>query len=448
MPAPARVAAFRALLAISSSGSDLGDALMRSRDPLNDPRDRALATDLVTGTLRWRGALDYQLQQRSSKALAKLDAAVRESLRLGAYQLLHLERVPHSAVVNDSVALVKASGVASASGFVNAILRRLARERDTLRWPARNGNLAYHLAVVHSHPEWLVARWLQRYGPETTESWLRFNNDPPSLTLATNRLRGSRESLAGRLRAEGIDTAPTQVAPHGLLVTRGRALAAPSFADGAFVVQDEASQLIPELVDAHSGQTVLDACAAPGGKTLAVAAQCAPDGRVVATDVRQRRVGLLRETLARCRVPHAHVVLISTHDALPFRRNVFARVLVDAPCSGLGTVRRDPDIRWKRRPDDFTGLAEAQVTLLDRIAPVVAPGGRLVYSTCSSEAEENEQVVAAFLGTHPDFALVPLAALDSQPARIVALSTAEGYLRTDPTHGLEAFFGAVLEKRR
>lgn len=456
MPAPARVAAFRALRALSVNRVDLGEALSRARDPLADTRDRALATDLVMGTLRWRGAIDFQIQQFSAKRLARLDAEVVDALRLGVYQILYLERMPVSAVVNDTVAMVKASRLRSASGFVNAVLRRVSRERETLTWPVRPSNtdsedgrraLVEYLAVTHSHPAWLVARWVERYGPTPAESWLSFNNRPAATTLAPNRLRGGRDDLAAQLLTEGVHTVPTIVAPHGLTVTSGKALASAAFRNGACIIQDEASQIIPELAGAVDGDDVLDACASPGGKTLALAAQSATSGHVVAADVRPRRVALLAATMRRCRVPSVHIVHIPVTGALPFRPASFDRVLVDAPCSGLGTLRRDPDIRWRREAADLPVLASAQRELLDRIAPVVAVGGRLVYSTCSSEPEENEEVVEAFRLNHPEFTVIPLWRLAHLDQRIRALATPGGYLRTTPVDGLEAFFGAVLERR-
>ncbi|HUE87183.1 MAG TPA: 16S rRNA (cytosine(967)-C(5))-methyltransferase RsmB [Vicinamibacterales bacterium] len=445
MPAPARDAAFRVLGAITTGRVDLGDALSRARDPLTDSRDRALATDLATGTLRWRSALDYQLQRLSAKPLQKLDQAVLDALRLGAYQILYLDRVPISAVVNDSVDLVKASGLGSAAGFANAVLRRLARERNTLTWPDRS-DLVAHLSVLQSHPAWLVRRWLDRHGEHATEQWLRFNNEPPAMTLASNRLLGTRDELIARLRSEGVEAVPTLRAPFGLTVTSGRPLASAAFRDGYCLVQDEASQIIPELLQAKPEQRVLDACASPGGKTLAAAAQCAPAGHVVATDVRRRRVQLLAATVTRCRATNVHVVQIGARSPLPFADEAFDRVLIDAPCSGLGTVRRDPDIRWRRDPSQFETLARTQADLLARVRSLVARGGRLVYSTCSSEPEENEDVVAAFLEMAPEFSVLSLASA-GLAASISAMQTDDGYLRTSPAFGLEAFFAAILQKQ-
>ena len=453
--APAREAAFQALRAIAAQELDLGEALSRSRDPLDDPRDRALATDLVTGTLRWRGAIDYQLARLSSKPLERLDAPVVDALRLGAYQLLHLHRVPVRAAVNDSVELVKRARLTSAAAFVNGVLRRLARERDALVWPQRPTSmttggdrleLSHHFAVVHSHPQWLVERWLERYGADVTETWLQFNNQPARITLAANRLRLDRDTLAARLRDDGFASHITPIAPAGLLFDDSRVLASAALRDGDAVVQDEASQIIPELVQAAPGARVFDACAAPGGKTLALAAQVGPAGLVVAADVRPRRVRLLASTIARTGASRVRVAHVPDRGALPFAETVFDRVLVDAPCSGLGTVRRDPDIRWRRMPDDLPRLAAAQLELLRRIAPHVGLGGRLIYSTCSSEPEENEDVVSSFLRSHPDFTLEPLRDVAGLPPAVTALATPAGHLRTTPAQGLEAFFGAVLRR--
>ncbi len=453
--APARGAAFQTLRAIASGRVDLGEALRQARDPLNDSRDRALATDLVTGTLRWRGALDYQLQRFSAKRLERLDPAVLDALRLGAYQLLHLSRVPVSAIVNDTVAIVKSNGFASAGGFVNAVLRRLSSERDALTWPERPPSsesdanrraLTDYYSIVYSHPAWLVERWGARYGFAETEKRLQFNNRPAPITLATNRLRGGRDALAARLHNEAVETVPTLVAPYGLRVLSGNVRTSTAIRDGACVVQGEASQIIPEIVQAAGGQRVLDLCASPGGKTLALAAQCHPTGVVLATDVRRRRVHLLANTLHRCHAASVRIVQVPDRGPLPFRDEAFDRVLVDAPCSGLGTIRRDPDIRWRCSPSDFVTLAQAQRELLLRVSSHVAPGGRLIYSTCSSEPEENEEVVAAFLADAPAFAVVPLEALVGLLSTIAAMATPEGYLRTTPLAGLEAFFGAVLQR--
>lgn len=422
MIAPARQAAFAALMAHEDRGTDLPAAIAAARAALTDPRDQGLLTELVAGTVRMRLALDYQLAQRSSRALAALDPPVRTALRLGAFQLLYMDRLPASAVVNDAVALTRRAGKTSAGAMVNAVLRAVARDRARLSWP--ESPAASALATRYSHPEWLVERWLARYGVDGATAWLAFNNRPPRLCLAVNRLKGTREALAARLEAEGVTTEPTTTAPHGLHVTGGAALASASFREGWFAVQDEASQLIAELGTVTAGQRVLDLCASPGGKTMTLAARAA-GGVLVACDVRPRRVRLLRQTLGRLGIA-ANIVQVAGSGDLPFAAGAFDHVLVDAPCSGLGTVRRDPDIRWSRTPDDLTRFSAAQLVLLQRAARLVAAGGTLVYATCSSEPEENEMVVAAFLAHQPGF-------------------NAQHLHRTTPVEtGLEAFFGAVL----
>lgn len=452
--APARTAALSILRAVSDARGDLGDAIARAKASLTDDRDRALATEIALGTLRHRAALDYQLERRLSRPLSRLDPEVADILRLGAFQLLHLTRVPHAAIVNDAVAQTRHVRKTSASGLVNAVLRRLARERDALTWPARpqtieggdeQARFVEHLAITGSHPAWLVERWLARYGPDAAEAWVRFDNTPPALTLAVNAARISRDDLRARLAQNGVTTRDTRYSPIGLVVEEGQALDTEAFQEGLFVVQDEASQLVALLADVPAGARVLDACAAPGGKTLVLAAQAGPSGLVIACDVRERRVRLLSRTLRRAQTMNARPVHVSTSGDWPFVPGQFDRVFVDAPCSGLGTVRRDPDIRWRRSPADLPQLARVQVDLLTSLAPLVAPGGRLIYTTCSSEPEEDEAVVAQFLGRHPGFAVQRIEEIEALPADVRAMATPEGYLRTLPHRdGLEAFFGAVL----
>jgi 16S rRNA (cytosine967-C5)-methyltransferase len=427
MIAPARRAAVDALALIDAGELELGAAVARIRPTLEDERDRALLLELVAGTLRMRNAIDYQLAKRVNRPLEKLDAAVLRILRVSGFQLLFQSRLPAAAVINDAVHLTRRAGKSSAAGLTNAVLRALSRNRHRLEWPAGDQPIE-HLSVVHSHPRWLVERWLARYGAAETESWLAFNNQPPPMCLAVNRTITNRDALARELADAGVVTRPTARAANGLEVVDGRALTTSAFNEGRFVVQDEASQLIGELADVSAGDRVLDLCASPGGKTLALAAAVGESGTVVAMDVRANRVRLLLRTMERCRVTNVAVVHGPADEPLPFRSEEFALVLVDAPCSGLGTVRRDPDIRWRRSPDDLPRFAASQRKLLSRAADLVKPGGRLVYSTCSSEPEENEEVVASFLRDRQDYAQ-------------------ERTHQTLPFRDqLEAFYGAVLRR--
>jgi 16S rRNA (cytosine967-C5)-methyltransferase len=448
MTAPARTAAFHALVAIAADRADLPAALAASRASLADDRDRALTATIVTGSLRWQRTLDHLVEHFAKRPLTKIDPQVLAILRLSLFQLLNLDRVPAAAVVDDAVSLTRAARKSSASGFVNAVLRSTLRQRHRLPLPARPSDprdrdaaLAY-LGITYSHPEWLVARWLDRCAFDDVETWVRFNNDAAPLTLRANTLRITRDQLQKVLSGYDIDTTPTRYAPDGLIVTTGNPLRTSE--DEFFFVQDEASQLVPRIVDAQPRERVHDLCASPGGKTVAMAASMDDSGTLIACDVRGGRVNLLRDTVRRSRAHHIHIVHVPSTGPLPFADS-FDRVLVDAPCSGLGTIRRDPDIRWRRAPSDLTQLAGHQLDLLMRAAQTVRPGGRLVYATCSSEPEENEHVVEAFLERAP-FERVDLRV--AGPADMQPLIDERGALRTLPfSHGLEAFFATAMIRR-
>jgi 16S rRNA (cytosine967-C5)-methyltransferase len=450
MTAPARTAAYHALRAVTSARADLPTSLHVSRRQLSDERDRALAAEIVTGTLRWQRSLDYLIEHVAKRRLAKLDVEVVAILRISLYQILHLDRVPSSAVVDDAVDLTRAARKPSASGFVNAVLRSTLRQRHKLPLPHRpedagdRAAAVAYLGITHSHPDWLVERWLDRQGFDGAERWVRFNNATPPLMLRVNRLRVTREQAVAALAADGVETQPARFAPDGLVVASGNPVRRP--ADGAVIVQDEASQLIPLVVDAQPGERVLDLCASPGGKTTAMAAEVGSGGAIVAGDVRPRRLALLQETIRTTGAANVAVVRVPASGPLPFAPR-FDRVLVDAPCSGLGTVRRDPDIKWRRQPGDLAGLARDQVALLTRAADVVRRGGRLIYATCSSEPEENDAVVDAFLASRPEFDVVDLRS-DANTA-VAPFIDARGVFRTSPAdHGLEAFFAAALTRAR
>jgi 16S rRNA (cytosine967-C5)-methyltransferase len=448
MTAPARTAAFHALTAIAADRADLPAALATSRASLADERDRALTATIVTGTLRWQRALDHLVEHFAKRPLTKIDPQVLAILRLSLFQLLHLDRVPAAAVVDDAVSLTRAARTSSASGFVNAVLRSTLRQRHRLPLPVRPSDprdrdaaLAY-LGITFSHPEWLVARWLARYTFEQVEAWVRFNNDTAPLTIRANTLRIARDQLRKVLAGHDIETTPTTYAPDGLIVTTGNPLRTSE--DEFFFVQDEASQLVPRVVNAQPHERILDLCASPGGKTVAMAANMNDSGTLIASDVRSGRISLLRDTVRRSCAHHIHIVRVPATGPLPFAET-FDRVLVDAPCSGLGTIRRDPDIRWRRTPGDLPRLAAHQVDLLMRAAATVRPSGRLVYATCSSEPEENERVVDAFLERAP-FDRLDLRV--AGPADLHPLIDERGTLRTLPfAHGLEAFFATALVRR-
>jgi 16S rRNA (cytosine967-C5)-methyltransferase len=448
--APARLAAYEILMAVDGGRADLPTATAAARPKLRDERDRALTAQIAAGVQRWRGAIDHIVVEIAKRPIERLDTEIVVILRSSAYQLLHLTRVPASAVVDDAVDLARKAGKTSAAGFVNAVLRSLSRQRKRLSLPARpvdagdrEAALDY-LSITLSHPRWLAARWLDRFGLDAAEAWMRFDNAAAPVTLRTNRLRTSAAELIARLDREGVRVHPGAYASDALVVDEGAPLRGSTAEEGLFVVQDEASQLVALLANPQPGARVLDACAAPGGKTTAFAAAVGAAGRIVACDVRDRRIALLRRTVGSSGADNVRIVQASALAPPPFREP-FDLVVVDAPCSGLGTLRRDPDIRWRRQPTDLPILAAAELAMLRQAAGAVAAGGRLVYATCSSEPEENDAVVDAFLATTPGFA--PLDARVASPQIPAAVVDDRGRLRTEPhRHGLEAFFGAVFER--
>lgn len=444
----ARVAAARALLDVDARRLTLGAAIERARRGVDDPRDRALITEVATGVCRWRNELDAWIQHASHRAPDDIDAPARAMLRIGAYQIAHLTRVPPHAIVNESVEGVRALGAPRAAGFVNAVLRRLTQSQITRALPKPPGptaTIAAHvryLSIAHSHPAWLVERWVARYGVDATVAWCAFNNAPPDVTL---RPIDDAPELIERLQAGGVTAEPAPWVTGAIRVPSGELGHAGADLAGRFAIQDEASQIIAHVVDAHAGDRVLDLCAAPGGKTVILDRAAGDAGLVVAGDVRPKRVQLLRATLGAVHA-HARVLALDATRPLPFGAS-FDRVLLDAPCSGLGTLRRDPDLKWARTAEDLAPLAGVQRRMIAQAADAVRPGGRLVYSTCSPEPEENDAVVADFLKSRPDFHLEPALPGPRVPNGSRLLDEL-GYLRTLPFRdGLDGYFAAVLVRR-
>lgn len=406
----ARLAAARVLVAVERGKTTLADEIERDRRDLPDARDRGLFLEITTGALRWQSELDAWLARFSRSPLTKLAPEVRAVLRLAAYQLLHLDRVPAHAVVHESVEATKDAGLGKAAGFVNAVLRSLLRSRSAADRTGRGGVLPArpmnpadrnaaldYLSVTLSHPRWLVERWLDRHGFDATEAWCRFNNSAPWIGVRARG--GSRDDLIQTLRAAGIEAEPSTLATTAIRLPPGTLGKLPDDLRDQLVVQDEGSQFVAASTGTAPGERVLDTCASPGGKTRWLRDAVGPAGLVVAADFRPKRVRVLAQQVA------GPIVRLDASMPLPFAA-VFDHVLLDAPCSGLGTLRRDPDLKWTRRPDDLPALAATQARMLAAAAEVVRPGGVLTYATCSSEREENEDVVNQFLQRTPGFTRV------------------------------------------
>jgi 16S rRNA (cytosine967-C5)-methyltransferase len=416
-----------------------------SSSPL-DSRDKALATELVYGTLRALGTLDWALQERSSIKLKKLDAPVRMILRLGAYQLL-FTRIPPSAACFEAVQQAKQVSHAGSARFVNAVLRRLARERDRLQYPDPAIDPVYYITVKYSHPQWLVQRWLKRFGFEDTEALCQANNQAPPLCLRTNSTLIARDELESRFRTEGYDVAPHYLMPEAIYLQKNGAVEQlPGFADGLFSVQDESSMFAAHALNPKPGDQVLDICAGPGGKTTHIAELMGKEGEIWAMDIHAHKLALIKESANRLRLAGINVL---EGDARKLPANFsgrFDRVLVDAPCSGTGVLRRRADLRWHKTPKELQKLPQLQLQILTSAAAAVIAGGTLLYSTCSIEPEENMEVVTAFLKGNDDFVLDDLR---PQLERFLHETTLrQGWLQLYPhKHDMDGFFLARMKRR-
>jgi len=387
------VSSRRASLSVLRSvrdGEPFQAALDRAVAALTGP-DRRLAHELAAGVLRRRSALDGQLAPLIPRGWGCVPADLRDVLRLGAFQLTTLDRVPAHAAVSTCVALAMEVGGAKAGGFVNAVLRRLIRMPPPVDLAKPT---AERLAQAYSHPLWLVTRWLERYGAADTERLLGWNNTRPRLVVQP--ARGGFDDLAARWREAGIDAEP---APFGAgLVTTGRRAAdLPGYAEGSFIVQDPAQALLARFASLPEDAAVYDACAAPGGKAITLGRAASV---VVAADANRGRIRRLTDNLRRAGSGREYPVVA---DALAAPIRTIGVVLLDAPCLGTGTFARHPDARWRVTPEALIRLAGRQAGLLARVAPIVAPGGLLLYATCSLEPEENERQVAWFLERYPQF---------------------------------------------
>jgi 16S rRNA (cytosine967-C5)-methyltransferase len=364
-------------------------------------RDSAFILELVYGTLRNRALLDSALDQFSSQPVEKTDAWTRNILRLGAYQLLFLDRVPASAAVNTATELAKAFG--KKHGYVNGLLRNLDRKRKELSRPGTDDPVK-RLSVLYSHPEWLVRRWVARFGGATAETLLRANNLHAPLVIRTNTLKTTRDELRASLESEGAKVREVKYSPAGLeMQSSPGILSLSAFQKGLFIVQDEAAQLVSMMLDPEPGDIVLDACAAPGGKATHLAELMRDRGTIIALENDRGRIGKIGENSERLGTT---IIVPAPGDATKYREGRFDKVLVDAPCSGLGVLRRHPDGRWNKDEKTVRERAALQRRMLENCAKLLKPGGALVYATCSTEPEENEDVVTAFLSNAgSDFAI-------------------------------------------
>lgn len=446
---PARRAAFEILRRVAEE-SAYASSLLANLDERLRGDDRSLCHELVLGVLRRQLWLDGLIEHFGNRRLDKIDLPVKLALRLGLYQLRFLSRVPASAAVNDSVNLVGAAGKRSAAGFVNAVLRRATREPNYD--PAGEvSDPVKKLAIETSHPVWLLERWSQALGLEEAGALARANNAPaPAAFRWTARTINdplAAKQVIDQMMAAGLKLQPSKLTTNSWRLSGHQPALLRQFIDaGLIYLQDEASQLVAHLLDVSGVERVLDVCAAPGSKTTLIQA-LAPNASVVAIDQYEHRLRTLRELAAIQGHGSIDVAVADATGPLPFAGASFDRVLVDAPCSGTGTLRRNPEIRWRLNSSDITELAAKQSRILEQAAQMVRPGGKLVYSTCSLEPEENEAVVAALLTGPAGFDQIELPNL-SNSAQPGDLATPTGAMRTWPQrHDVDGFFLIAFRRR-
>jgi 16S rRNA (cytosine967-C5)-methyltransferase len=465
-PSSPRAAALAVLLACQSQDKALDDEMERSAADFRlDSRDRGLAMELAYGVVRRLEFIDWRLAPVLQKPLPRLPAVVQMLLRLGAYQLLCMDRIPASAAVNESVQLAKTYTTKLRrdwSGLVNAVLRNLTRESEPAL-PDIDADPGLALSIRYAIPLWLCRRWIQQLGVAQAESVCQSASEIPFLTLRVNRLRVTRDVFLDRLSQLGFTVRPTAISPVGVILEKsGPVTSLPGFQDGEFYVEDEAAQLIPPLLDPQPGEQVLDACAAPGGKTTHLAELMKNSGHILAMDRQQARLDRLQDNCRRLGVSIVVPIIGDARRPLatlsefgkggePASRptatpdGLFDRILLDAPCSGLGVLRRHPEAKWNKHQAMFARHHNLQKKILDAVAAVLRPGGVLVYSTCSTEREETEGVIQQFCHAHSGWMRECVAPW--LPSTALPFVTAEGALSTMGNRlGMDGFYAARLRK--
>lgn len=409
--------------------------------------DKRLINELVNGVLRWCNKIDWIIEQFSSRRLNRINPYVKNILRLGVYQLLFLDKIPPFAAINESVNLAYLFKCEKSKGFINGLLRTVDRQRDNITFPDFCKEAVKHISIVYAHPEWMINRWINRLGVKETIKLCQSNNQLPPWTIRTNTLKIGREDLVNNLKDEVDFLERSQVASEGLKISGFPSLSELNcYRKGWFQVQDEAAQLVSYIVDPQPGEMILDSCAAPGGKTTHLAQLMNNQGEIIAFDIDKDRLFLVKENCQRLGISivKTHVGDITKSKYLD--KYKFDRILVDAPCSGIGVIRRHPDIKWRKRENSFLELAERQLYILNAVTKLLKPGGLLIYSTCTTEPEENQKIVEKFLMSNNNFCIERADYFLPEGGR--NLVDKEGFMQTFPhLHQMDGAFVARLKSR-
>jgi 16S rRNA (cytosine967-C5)-methyltransferase len=415
------------------------DAELRSND-MNE-LDKGLMNEIVTGVVRWQMKLDWVLTGFFHGNFTKAETNIKNALRVALYQILFLDKVPQSAAVNEGVEFIKRLRGQKIGDLVNAVLRNIIRNLENIRYPDPNEDRIRHLAVVESHPIWLVNKWVARFGYDEAKQLLAANNRRPDLTLRVNRLKIQFDYFLGQLTQHQIQYTRSAYLDYFVRVQRMAGIGSSDmFRQGFFSVQDESGGMAVQLLDPKPGERVIDLCAAPGGKTMFIGELMKNVGEIVAVDRYETRLNLVKNSAQRLGVANAHFVVA---DASTIQLPQADKVLVDAPCSGLGVLAKKPDSKWRREPEDIRELVKLQQAILENAMALVKPGGCIVYSTCTMELEENSNVVRSLLANHPEFSVEP--AGDLVPKEVVSV---DGFIETFPhRQGMDGSFAVRLRKQ-
>jgi 16S rRNA (cytosine967-C5)-methyltransferase len=437
-----RLAAVEILYRVDQE-SGYADVLLGGRLPDFAPADRRLITRMVLGTLAWRGRLDFELAHLTGRKLDGIQPVALAIMRMGLFQLRFLDRIPQHAVVDTAVSIAKRIPEArKASGFVNAVMRRATRE--TAPMPVRERNEKSFLAVAYSHPRWMVERFVDWFGVANAEHLMTANNDAASNVIRLNLARGVRAKIIEQLAADGFEIGASGRAPETLVLSGAPNFESRAYREGLFHAQSEASQMAARMLAPRAGATVVDCAAAPGGKTTHLAEMVGERGRVIAVDLNFNGLKNARGLAHRLRHRNVEFVCADLTNAAPIAPSSIEYVLLDAPCTGLGTLREHPEIKWRLKPSDPARMAAIQSRMLDNAAALVRPGGAIVYSVCSIAPEEGEGVVDSFLTSHRDFEIDRSAAA----GELKDVIDARGFMKTRPDlGGLDGFFAARLIRR-
>jgi len=424
--------------------SAYADVLLGAHLPDFAPADRRLITRLVLGTIAWQGRLDYELKQLTRRELISIQPVALEILRMGLFQLRFLDRIPQHAVVDTAVSIAKRSAQARrAAGFVNAVMRRATRETAPL--PPRERNKKGFLAIAYSHPRWMVERFVDWFGVANAERLMTANNDAAPNVLRLNLARGARAEIIEKLSADGFEIGAPGRAPETIVLKSAPRFESRAYRDGLFHAQSEASQMVARMLAPRAGATVVDCASAPGGKATHLAEIIGEHGRVFAVDLNFNGLKNARELARRLRHRNVEFLCADLTAAAPLAPSSVDYVLLDAPCTGLGTLREHPEIKWRLKPTDPARMAAIQSRMLENAAALVRPGGAVVYSVCSIAPEEGEGVVDGFLARHQDFEIDHAVAGRDEFRGVI---DARGFMKTRPDlGGLDGFFAARLIRR-